>query len=548
MARIGIKVVRRMRSTTPGIAVAILVIGLAPSSFGIGPGGWDHVGKGATSTIASLNGAVYALNTDSPGVLYVGGNFTSAGGNTMAKRIARWNGSAWSALGTTPLSNGAVHAIAFHAGKVYVGGTFLNAGGIPDADYLAVWNGTAWAPFCISTIPGTPSFTANVNALQIVGNTLYVGGSFANGAGIPAADYLVGCDLTTGVASATVLHDGDINAGVYALTVDSLGTLYAGGQFINLATIPEADHVAAYDGIAGHAMGTGPTGRAVDDYVRSLAAHGTNVYIGTDAVNVAGIAQADHVARWNGTAWSALGANAAGTDGWFPSSSFIYALATYGSIVVAAGSFQNANGTAAADDIAYFDGTLWRPIGSNGAGNGPVTGNMNALGITLGKVYLGGSFTTAGGDSFAQYLAAYALRLPDAWIGGVSTGPFVGNNVYSTTGANEVRSVTVTRGRSVTSYVKIQNDGLVAASFKLKGTGGATGIAAHYYLGTTSITSAVRAGTYATVTIGARASVLVRLVVTVATSSAATATVATTVQSQAGTPPDVVRVSVKAIS
>ncbi len=126
-----------------------------------------------------------------------------AGGNPKAKRIARWNGSTWSALGNTPLTNGSVSAIAYHAGKVYVGGTFLNAGGHGNADFLAVWDGSSWAPFCNST-NGDPTFGGSVDALQIIGNTLYVGGSYQNGAGIDAADYLLACDLTTGASSATV--------------------------------------------------------------------------------------------------------------------------------------------------------------------------------------------------------------------------------------------------------------------------------------------------------------------------------------------------------
>lgn len=540
-----------MRRTVWAFVVAFVVmVAVAPAARALGPGGWDHVGVGSTSTTPSLNGKVYALNTSNPGVLYVGGTFTSAGSHPNARYIARWDGSSWSALGTTPLTTAAnvdVRAIAYHDGKVYVGGTFQNAGGHPNADFLAVWNGSSWAPFC-NRVSGTgPPITATVSALQIVGNTLYVGGSFANGAGLASADFLVGCDLTTGDASSTVLNDGDINSGVSALTADSAGTLYAGGTFINMDGIAEADHVAAYDG-SWHAMGAGPspTFGAVDSIVRSLAAHGTTVYVGTDALDVAGVAQADHVARWNGSSWSALGANSAGTNGWFPASATIYALATYSSVVIAAGSFQNANGTATADEIAYFDGTHWRPIGSDGAGNGPLNAQPSALGVVGGKVYVGGAFTSAGGDSLAQHLASHALRQPDAMIGATSTGSFAGNNVFSATGAGEIRHVTVTRGTSATSYVKIQNEGLVSASFTLRGSGGATGIAAHYYLGSTNITAGVLAGTYATPSIERGASILVRLVVTVAHSSAASSTLVTTVRSVTGTPSDAVRLTVSA--
>jgi hypothetical protein len=150
----------------------------------------------------------------------------------------------------------------------------------------------------------------------------------------------------------------------------------------------------------------------VDDYVRSLASSGNDVYIGTDSVNVAGIQQADHVAKWNGSAWSALGANSAGTDGWLPTTAFIYAMAATSSQVVVTGSFQNANGNPVADHIASFDGTAWKPLGSNGAGNGPWIGNGLAVAILGKDIYVGGSFTNAGGDPLASYIARYAPQPP----------------------------------------------------------------------------------------------------------------------------------------
>jgi hypothetical protein len=121
--------------------------------------------------------------------------------------------------------NGDVHAIAYHAGKVYVGGVFTNAGGDANLDFVAVWNGAKWGPACAAS---GPVVTANVNALQIIGSTLYIGGSFANGAGIDSADFLLARNLATGAPSSTMLKDGDCPGAVYALTADSTGTLYAG--------------------------------------------------------------------------------------------------------------------------------------------------------------------------------------------------------------------------------------------------------------------------------------------------------------------------------
>jgi hypothetical protein len=388
------------------LALGVLVVLAAGAGATPGPGGWDNLGAGATPTTSAVNSTVLALDADASGALYVGGTFTAAGGKVGADYVARWSGGTWSALGSAKL-NGAVDALAVHAGKIYVGGVFTNAGGNPDADFLAVWDGTKWGTPCKAA---GSAITGNVMALQVVGSTLYVGGTFSNAAGIAAADALVACNLDTGAARATVDADGDIGGPVYALTADSKGNLYAGGGFIDLDHMLAADHVAYFDGGAWHAMGSGsgPGAGAVDTFVRSLAANGTDVYVGTDAVNVAGIAQADHVVRWNGSAWSALGANTAGTDGWFPTS-FVNALAASGSHVFASGSFQNANGDPTADFIAFFDGNAWHPIGSNGAGNGALAGDTRALEVSGGKLYAGGIFTNAGANELADYAASYAL-------------------------------------------------------------------------------------------------------------------------------------------
>jgi hypothetical protein len=526
------------------VLVIAAMFALAPPAGAVGPGGWDHLGHGSSAALPSLNGAVLALNSDDPGVLLVAGSFTSAGGNTKAARIAVWNGTSWGAIGSTPLSNGSVRAIAYHAGKVYVGGTFLNAGGNSDVDYLAVWDGSTWSSPCISTTPG-PAITATVNALQIVGNTLYVGGSFGNGAGIASADFLVGCDLTTGAASSTVLHDGDINSGVSALTTDGSGTLYAGGSFINLAGISDADHVASYDG-SWHPLPSGFGAPAVDSIVRSLSHAGGDIYVGTDAVNIAGILTADHVVRWDGSKWFAVGSNTANTDGWFPSSAFIYSLTTLGSIVFAAGSFQNANGIAAADQIAYFDGSTWRPLGSNGAGNGPLNSQSTSVGVFQQSVFAGGNFTAAGGDTHAQAIAAFAVFQPDARIGLVAAGPFLGSNVYSATAVGETRSVAVKRGHNVVFYINMQNDGIFSSSYKVKGTGGARGIIAHFYQGSTNITPQVLAGTYSSGDIAPRANKSIRMIVTVSKNSVIHGSYVVRLTASSVTPQDAVRALITA--
>jgi hypothetical protein len=128
--------------------------------------------------------------------------------------------------------------------------------------------------------------------------------------------------------------------------------------------------------------------------------------VGSDSTNIAGIAQADHVARWDG-AWHAMGANAAGTDGYLPAVTAIDALLSCGSHVYATGNWFNLGGDPAADYLADFDGTPWKPVGSNGAGDGALNAKSESMAIFGGVLHVGGNFTSAGGDPLAKFVARF---------------------------------------------------------------------------------------------------------------------------------------------
>ena len=122
------------------LALCALTVGAVVAlASAAGPGGWSRLGDRGTPGSDSLDLVASALEA-TPGALYVGGAFTDAGGVPSADRIAKWNGSAWSAV-SSPASQiglGQVNAIAVSGGKVYAGGTFPNAGGNATADNLAV--------------------------------------------------------------------------------------------------------------------------------------------------------------------------------------------------------------------------------------------------------------------------------------------------------------------------------------------------------------------------------------------------------------------------
>lgn len=96
--------------------------------------------------------------------LYVGGEFTLIG-NTFANRIAKWNGSAWSALGAG--LGATVRALTVYNNELIAGGDFTTAGGV-NTSRIATWNGSTWS--ALGTGVG-----ATVRALTLYENQLIAG-------------------------------------------------------------------------------------------------------------------------------------------------------------------------------------------------------------------------------------------------------------------------------------------------------------------------------------------------------------------------------------
>ncbi|MCX6917183.1 MAG: hypothetical protein NT167_29785, partial [Verrucomicrobia bacterium] len=97
-------------------------------------------------TVPGADGNVLAAVVDSVGSLYIGGDFTVVR-DVIANRIAKWDGSAWSALGSG--MNSYVSALALSGSDLYAGGDFTYATNVgPSAvnvNYIAKWDGSAWS-------------------------------------------------------------------------------------------------------------------------------------------------------------------------------------------------------------------------------------------------------------------------------------------------------------------------------------------------------------------------------------------------------------------
>ena len=329
------------------------------------------IGNVAANSIAKWSGSAWsALGSGMSGVsalavsgtnLYAGGSFTTAGG-VSATNIAKWNGSAWSALGTGIDSD--VYALAVNGTNLYAGGGFTNAGGVT-ANCIAKWDGSTWSALG----SGMGGFYRQVYALAVSGTTLYAGGGFTNAGGM-RANYIAKWN-----GSAWSALGAGMDSEVYALAVSGT-TLYAGGYFETAGGV-SANYIAKWNGSAWSAMGTG-----MDDAVEALAVSGTTLYAGGYFTTAGGVA-ANYIAKWNGSAWSAWSA-----DAWMNAS--VSALAVNGTTLYAGGGFTTAGGLPA-NYIAKWNGSVWSAIGTG------MNGGVDALAVSGTTLYAGGYFTRAGG-------------------------------------------------------------------------------------------------------------------------------------------------------
>jgi hypothetical protein len=136
-------------------------------------GSWLAVGSGV------INGAVYALDYWG-GSLYIGGDFTNAGG-LGADHLARLNSSnLWTAVGGSV--DDSVRALADNGAELLVGGYFRNVNGGTLPMYQVVrWTGSKWIALG-SGMMGEYGVPRTVNAIVINGPYVYLGGNF-RGAG-----------------------------------------------------------------------------------------------------------------------------------------------------------------------------------------------------------------------------------------------------------------------------------------------------------------------------------------------------------------------------
>lgn len=391
---------------------------------------WSPLGSGLNDDVYSM--IVFDEDGAGPGApaLYVAGQFTTAGGNA-ALHVARWTGSAWQAVGTgVGTSNPTDVATSLcvfdedgdgpNPPRLFAGGQFFVAGS-ESAFAMARWDGSAWSGvgsglFSSMAIPPVQDMTVfdddgpgpNPSNLYVVGHFDVAGGVLVEnvakwdgsnwqevGGGIPS-------DFSQSyVFTATPFdEDGDGPA---------LPVLYIGGQFYRSTPEGTAEAIVKWDGSDLHKVSEQLNAASVR-VLESIDEDGdgpgqSRIFAGGTFTMINGIG-ANRLACYDGNAWSLLVSSGGLND-------FVYSMLRFdedGSgplpdCLYVTGRFIT-GGSAALSRIAKWDGANWFPLGEgisvpSGYAGGAYGGSLATLdddgsGPNPPSLVLGGRFTMAG--------------------------------------------------------------------------------------------------------------------------------------------------------
>ncbi len=321
---------------------------------------WD----GTTwTTIGTITGAVsnglqvYDMTFDANGNLYALGQFTQINGITV-NGIAKWNGTAWSALGSGigPSINGIFgRSIIVMGGNVYISGFFTTVGGVA-ANNIAKWNGSSWSAL--------GSGTDGITWMAVQGTDIIAAGAFTHAGGI-TANRVARWNGTTWSAIGS-----GFNLEAHSV-VTSGNEIYVGGLFTQSGSTP-VNHIARWNGTQWVDAGNGNNFTDILNLAIS-----PQYFFATGGNNANSNINQYTIIRWNGNSWTHIGNGVNGT---------IYAMATWNNKIVAAGNFTEAGGLKA-NRFALWDGSMWDTLL-----NEFTSGNVYALAILNNEIYAGGNF------------------------------------------------------------------------------------------------------------------------------------------------------------
>jgi hypothetical protein len=426
-----------------GTSIGSPVLTLAVSGSTVYASGFfASIGGQYRSFVAALNASTGLATAWNPGAdgtvrafavsgstVYVGGAFTSIGGQSRTG-IAALNAGTGLATAWNPDANdgygnyACVYALVVSGSTVYVGGQFTSIGGV-DRNGIAALDATGAAmPWNPDAIWG--DWHGSINALALSGSTLYVGGDFDHIGGQPRSN-IAALDVGTGLATAWDPEPSSAGyATVYALAVSG-STIYAGGDFTSIGG-QSRNRIAALNVDTGLATAWDPNPNGGSGgSVRTLAVSGSTVYAGDWFTSIGGQAR-NNIA--------ALDAGSGLATGWDPNPDrAVDAITVSGSTVYVVGYFLSIGGQSRSE-IAALDAGTGLATGWDPSAGGTSYHEVLTLAVSGSTVYVGGKFETVGSQARANLAALDAATgLATAWNPGVSDPSYVAVNSLAVSGS-----------------------------------------------------------------------------------------------------------------
>jgi len=330
----------------------------------------DLTTKAVTSFNANVNGIVRTMVLGG-NILYIGGDSTSVGGQTR-NRIAGIDITTGLVTSLDPNASDVVLTLILNGDLLYAGGYFTSLGGQDRNRFAAIDTATG----LVTSL--NIGFNAVVRTMLLYEGILYVGGDFTN-AGGQGRNYIAAINVVTG--SVTSFNLG-FNSGVYAIQIGN-GIMYLGGNFTYVGGKNRA-RLVAVDLASG----------VVTDFIANFTKEVYTLQLTGNILYVGGIFSS-MTNSLGGNKVGAINTESGLVTSFDPNANgSVNTMILKDNLLYVGGDFTSIGGQSR-NRLAATDTTM----GLATSFNPNVNGTVYAMLLSGNTLYIGGSFTSVGGQT-----------------------------------------------------------------------------------------------------------------------------------------------------
>lgn len=373
---------------------------------------WRPLGYGFAD--GSILGDLSAVVVDGSGRVYVGGDFSHAGGKRMSN-LAMWDPAQRQWFDVGGGTDDIVNALLLRDNILYVGGLFEQVGGDNGiaAPYIAAYNLTTgeWSSFAGGTAGGGLNDPVITMTFAPDG-TLFVGGTFTAAGNVEADRLAIWNPANRSWSAAPFEFNGPLafhTPRVLTMAFDTNG-IYIGGDFFDVIVGEnrvDVNSLIYWDRTTNEvfSFGNGATQTNGGDDLKgvvSALAFGSdgNLYVGGAFDKIGSGITANNIAKLTQDGWAALGTGVTISS---PDDPFVADFTWVGSRLFVAGEFSAAGDTTSSHAAVWNITTdSWEALGI-GLRGGVIDSEARAVAVGPTGIAFVGEFTTAGGNPSASF-------------------------------------------------------------------------------------------------------------------------------------------------